>query len=211
MDFEEVKWFKDDKEVLMNELNVQLDNDRKTLIFNQLNHLIHNGNYDCRLVLNNGQIINSLNSINVTVRCIYFIKLFFKRCFVNFKFLNFLNQNKDPPLLKLDLGTNKRFNETDDVKVACDVDGYPFPSVIWKTADNKVVDSVEISSNTFSLMFKNAKRSQNGTYICSANNYLSNIEQKFDLVIQCMYDFDFIHIILKLIILKYLKLSQVNQ
>ncbi len=60
------KWYKND-EIISNLTSTMVEGNK--LIFNNSNHLIHNGDYECGIELINYQIIKSNNNYSLNIHC----------------------------------------------------------------------------------------------------------------------------------------------
>ena len=75
-------------------------------------------------------------------------------------------------------------NETNSVTIYCNATGLPQPIITWSKAG---AESTVISSGT-ELVFSPVRRSDSGTYICTASNgAVSNASASITLNVQCKY------------------------
>ena len=80
-------WHKDGQPINITELNAELTLRGRFLYFRNLSHFVHNGEYRCDIELVTGQVVRSMNLVNVLVSCkIYSILKFHVNIFLFFYF-----------------------------------------------------------------------------------------------------------------------------
>lgn len=67
----------------------------------------------------------------------------------------------------------------------CSVDGDPAPTVLWRREDGKMpIGRARILDNK-SLLIDNVQTSDEGLYICEAENLVGSISARASLVVNC--------------------------
>lgn len=66
-----INWTKDGEPVDLVKLDAELTLRGRFLYFKKLSHRKHNGVYKCDIELTTGQIIRSINTVNLLVSCTY--------------------------------------------------------------------------------------------------------------------------------------------
>ncbi len=80
-----------------------------------------------------------------------------------------------PPKFIIPLQNNK-VNEGSNVKLACRVEGYPFPTIAWfkdnkpLIASNRLITNYNLNSGVVSLIISDAQLGDNGSYTAFAQN-----------------------------------------
>lgn len=69
----------------------------------------------------------------------------------------------------------------------CAVDGEPIPNVLWRREDGKMPIGRARILEDKSLQIENVQASDEGLYICAAENVVGSITAKASLVVNCKY------------------------
>lgn len=69
----------------------------------------------------------------------------------------------------------------------CSVDGEPDPNVLWRREDGKMPIGRARIADDKSLIIENVQPSDEGIYICTAENLVGTITAKASLVVNCEF------------------------
>lgn len=79
----------------------------------------------------------------------------------------------------IEINSESKVLEGDEVKLNCIVDGFPVPDVKWY----KGQEELDFGLNDKSLLFKKVQESDEGFYQCVATNILGSVSQSFHFII----------------------------
>lgn len=71
----------------------------------------------------------------------------------------------------------------DDVTISCDVRGYPAPDVKWFKADKTNLPEGRTEIRNDSLVIRNIREEESGTYVCRAQNAYGSAKMKYSVVV----------------------------
>ncbi|KAM9325336.1 hemicentin-2 [Gastrophryne carolinensis] len=88
---------------------------------------------------------------------------------------------QEPPHIQIE-SSSSQLSHGGEVKIHCDVSGYPEPQIIWKHGDTFIINDSKHTIDGKVLVIKDASQEDSGSYSCIASNILGTDEQSITLI-----------------------------
>ncbi|GIY13520.1 hypothetical protein CDAR_68362 [Caerostris darwini] len=151
--FPEIKWYKDDSEILLQRFEIVVSEDLQTITLLKPENT-DGGNYSCKAINIVGES-SKVVQLNVLV----------------------------PPLIEQQNVTETfRVKEGDDLLLHCEAHGIPPPKIVW-LKNGQYVPLRFYQANESILEINHLSRKDAGRYVCMATNKVGSFEKDFSVVI----------------------------